>query len=349
MMANERKTRTLSPVQLRAIALRVQGIDITEIAGEVGRDRTTVSRWFTTDPLVIEELDRRVGEQYETELQQHANLRRKAMGVIETALDGGDVRAALTILRLSPKQNDRALTEKGISSSPTNPFDAAPGHVGQDDIAALLQEIEVTSPWQVHVQRVDALLRSPEPVSNVEEIVDRLLFLDDVASTVVRALEEANGEGLTGYSSLSGQQQTGFLGEARRAIDEAWAIVGGADEDDDDEPKWRGEESADRAIRLIGEALLALLASLEGAPEALASGAGASGARLAAQLTAAHGAARLVIDGDERRTIRSLADAATTLTAGFRDLIGVLGEGAAITVDAAWAEALDTDEGGADA
>src|SRR6266508_2294076 len=90
MTANEHKaTRALSPVQLRAIALRVQGLDITDIAREVGRDRTTVSRWFTTDPLVIEELDRRVEDQYETELAQHANLRKKAMGVVEGALDGG--------------------------------------------------------------------------------------------------------------------------------------------------------------------------------------------------------------------------------------------------------------------
>ncbi len=336
MTARQRRTaRTLSPVQLRAIAWRVQGLDITEIAREVGRDRTTVSRWFTTDPLVIEELDRRVEDQYETELQQHANLRRKAMGVVEAALDGGDVRAALAILRLSPKQKGQAPAENGISSSPTYSFDAAPGHVGQDDLEALLQELEVTSPWQVHVQRMDALLRSPDPVSDVEGILDRLLFLDDVASTVVRALEEANGEGLAGYSSANEQQQMVLLGDARRAIDEAWAIVGGMDDDDDDEPKWPGEESADRAIRLIGKALIALLASLEGAPEALASGAGAGGARLAARLTAAHGAGRLVIDSDERPTVRSLADAVTTLTAAFRDLVAALAEGSTITVDAA--------------
>lgn len=349
MTARERRTaRTLSPVQLRAIALRVQGLDITEIAREVGRDRTTVSRWFTSDPLVIEELDRRVKDQYETELAQHANLRKKAMGVVEAALDEGDVRAALTVLRLSPKQNGRAPAENDISSTPTYTYDAAPGHVGHEDLDALLQELEIVSPWQVNVQRVDALLRSPDPVSNIEGILDRLLFLDDVASTVVHALEEANGEGLAGFSSVNGQQQRVFVGDARRAIDEAWAIVGGTD-DVDDEPTWPGEESADRAITLIGGALIAVLASLEGAPEALTIGAGADGARLAARLTAAHGAVRLVIDSDEPATVGSLAAAVTTLTAGFRDLVGALGEGATITVDPAWAEACDAAEGGADA
>ena len=51
------------------------------------------------------------------------------------------------------------------------------------------------------------------------------------------------------------------------------------------------------------------------------------------------------IDGDERATVRSLADAVTTLTVGLRDLVGALDEGATITVDAAWAEAADGGEG----
>lgn len=348
MTTDERRaSRTLSPVQIRAIALRVQGLDITAIASQVGRDRTTVSRWFT-DPLVIEELDRRVEDQYETELQQHANLRTKAMGVVEAALDGGDVKAALTILRLSPRHKDRAPVERGIPSS-ADPFGVAQGPIGQVDVEALLQELEVTRPWQVHVQRLDTLLGSSAPTSDEEGILDRLLLLDDVASTVVRALEEASGEGLSGYSSVDGQQQKVLLGDAKRAIDEAWSIVGGTDDDDDDEPTWPGEENADRAIRLMGEVLLALLASMEGASEALASGAGASGVRLATRLTAAHGAGRHVIEGDERRTVRSLADAVTSLTTGFTDLVAALGASAMITVDAAWAEALDGAEGGADA
>jgi hypothetical protein len=347
MMMNEStSTRTLSPVQFRAIALRVQGMDVTKIAAEVGRDRTTVSKWFSNDPLVIEELGRRVEDQYQTELQQHANLRAKAMGVVEAALDVGDVKAALAILRLGPKQGIRAPAEEGSASSQTNPFGTVQGSIGQVDVEELLRELEVTSPWQIHVQRVAELLRSPAPASDVEGIFDRLLLLEDVASTVVRALEEASGEGLVGYTSVNEQQQRVLFGDATKAIDEAWAIIGGADDDED--PKWPGEEGADRAIKLIGHALLALLASLEGAPEALASGAGANGARLAARLTAARDAFGLVIDGDERPTVQSLADAVMTLMAGFRDLVGALGEGATITVDATWAEAVDGVKGGVD-
>jgi hypothetical protein len=51
----------------------------------------------------------------------------------------------------------------------------------------------------------------------------------------------------------------------------------------------------------------------------------------------------------ELPTVQSLADSVTTLTAGFSDLVEALDEGAAIVVDAAWAEGSGDYEGGADA
>lgn len=347
MNADEHKaTRALSPVQLRGIALRVQGLDISEIAREVGRNRTTVSRWFTNDPLVIEELARRVADQYQAELQQHANLRTKALGVIEAAVDGGDVKTALAILRLGPKQVIRQPADEDSTASNAGSFGIMQGLVGQQDIEQLLRELEVTRPWQIHVQRVAELLRALTPVSDVEGILERLLLLDDVARTVVRVLEEARGEGLAGYSSMDGRQQGVLVGDAGRAIEEAWAIVGG-DDDDADDLKWPGEEAADRVIKLMGRALVGILASLEGASGALTAGAGADGARLSARLLAARDAAGVVVNGDELPTVQSLADAVTTLTAGFSDLVQALDEGAAIVVDAAWAEASGGDEGDA--
>jgi CBS domain-containing protein len=55
-----------------------------------------------------------------------------------------------------------------------------------------------------------------------------------------------------------------------------------------------------------------------------------------------------VVNGDELPTVQSLADAVTTLTAGFGGLVEALDEGAAIVVDTAWAEASGGDEGGPD-
>ncbi|MEX0985014.1 MAG: hypothetical protein WD096_08190 [Actinomycetota bacterium] len=333
-------------MQLRAIALRVQGMDVTKIAAEVDRDRTTVSRWFSNDSLVIEELARRVEDRYQTELQQHVNLRAKAMGVVESALDGGDVRAALAILRLGPRQGTRQLADEGSAASNTGSFDTMHGAFGRQDIEQLLHDLEVTSPWQIHVQRVAGVLRAPAPVSDAEGILDRLLLLDDVANTVVRALEEMNGEGLAGYSSVREYERDGLTSGARRTIEEAWAIIGGDDDGDDaGEPRWPGEEEAGRAIKLIGQALVTMLACLEGAPEALGAGAGTMGARLAARLIAARDAARVVVDGDRHPTVPSLADAASTLTAGFGDLVTALDEAAVIVVDAEWAEAADDGEG----
>ena len=341
-------TRALSPVQLRAIALRVQGMDVTKIAAEVGRDRTTVSRWFSNDPLVIEELARRVGDQYQAELQQHANLRTKALAVVEAALDGGDVKAALAILRLGPKQEIRQPGDEGSAAS-AGSFGTLQGPFGQQGIEQLLGELEVTRPWQIHLQRAAELLRASAPVADADGILDRMLLLDDVAGTVVRALEEARGEGLAGFSSMAGPQQRVLVADAGRVIEEAWAIVGGDDDDDDaDDPKWPGEEAAGRAIKLMAGALVAILASLEGA-EALAEGAGADGARLSARLLTARDAAGVVGNTDELVGIQSLADAVTTLTTAFGDLVEALDEGATIAVDAAWAEAAGGDEGGANA
>lgn len=334
-------TRALSPVQLRAIALRVQGMDVTKIAAEVGRDRTTVSRWFSNDPLVIEELARRVWEQYQAELQQHANLRTKARGVVEAALDRGDVKAALAILRLGPKQEIRQPGDEGSAAPNAGSFGTLQGPFGQQDIEQLLRELEVTRPWQIHVQRMAELLRAPAPVSNVEGILERLLLLDDVASTVVRVLEEASGEGLAGFSSVKERQRDGLADDARKAIEEAWTIVAGdGDDDDAGDPRWPGEDGADQAIRLIRQALVAMLDSLEGAPEALEAGAGAGGMRLAARLIAARDAAGRMVDGDPQPTVQSLASAASALTAAFGDLVVALDEAAAIVVDPAWAEGL---------
>ena len=278
-------SRTLSPVQLKAIALRVQGMDVTKIAAEVDRDRTTVSRWFSNDPLVIEELARRVAEQYQAELQQQANLRTKALAVVEAALDGGDVKAALAILRLGPKHETRQPSDDGSAAGNAGSFGTMQASVGQQDIEQLLRALEVTRPWQIHAQRAAELLRAAAPVADAEGILDRMLLLDDVAGTVVRVLEEARGEGLAGFSSMGGRQQGLLVADAGRAIEEAWTIVGGDDDDDEaDDPKWPGEEPADRAIKLFGGALVAI-ASLDGAPEALAAGAGADGARLSARLS----------------------------------------------------------------
>jgi len=322
----------------------VEGLDIAKIAREVGRDRTTVARWFT-DPLVVEELDRQVEDQYETELQRQANLRAKALGVVETALDQGDLKAALAILGRTPQRH--VPSAERIRPPLLNPFAAAPGSVGPNEIEEARRLLQVTSPWQLYLQRADALIQSPRPVSDEKGILDRLLLLEQVGGEVVRVLEIADGEGLPGYSSVDGQQQTVLLGDARKAIEQAWAIVGGSDEDEN--PGWPGEEGADRAARLFGEALLALLGSLEGAAEVLTSGACKNGAGPAARLIRAREAGRQVVDGGKRRTIPSLGKAVTTLTAGFEDLIGALGEGATVNVDAGWAEGPDRAEGGADA
>jgi hypothetical protein len=258
------------------------------------------------------------------------------MRVVEEALDAGDVRAALAIMRQAPKQ-ERAFKESA-THRPFDPFEPPIGAAAHQDLEDLLQEVLIMSPWQIQLSRADALLRSADPVHGADGLVDRLLRLEDVASTVVGGLEEARGEGLAGFSSWPERQRSDLLADATKALEGAWAIVAGED-DEDEPPKWPGEQEADRAVRLFGEALVALVASLEGAPEALEAGAGRQGARAGAQLISARAAGRLGVDGAERLTVEDLIGAMDGITDGFRELVGALIQGAAIVADAGWAEA----------
>jgi hypothetical protein len=336
MATRDRTTRrVLSPVQLRAIALRIRGQDITQIAREVGHDRTTVSRWFSRDELVIEELERRGTDLYEAELQGHANLRMKAIRVVDAALDAGDLRAALAVLRQGPKLKQVA---EGGTGRPFDPFASPIGMAENQDHEGLLDLGVTTSPWEFWLSRADILLRSADPVHDAEGLVDRLLLLDDVGLAVIRGLEEAPGEGLPGFSPLPERRRTDLVEEAASAIEGAFAIVAGDEADEDEPPTWPGEREGGQAVHLMGEALAALLASLEGVPEALEAGAGEQGARVAARLVSARDAGRFDRDGSGPPTVEDLTAAIDGITEGFRDLVGVLIEGAALVVDAEWAE-----------
>src|SRR6266568_5980139 len=102
MKYRNKNARVLSPKQVRAVALRAQGMSVAAIAREIGQHRVTVSRWFNQDELVIAELAGSVEDMYDEEVRRHVGIRHKAMGVVESALDAGDVRTALAVLRLSP-------------------------------------------------------------------------------------------------------------------------------------------------------------------------------------------------------------------------------------------------------
>jgi len=101
MNATERnEVQPLDSRQLRAVDLLAAGRTNTEVAAEIGVDRTTVWRWGT-DPFFRAELARRRHELWNASADRMRALLPRAFDAFEKALDDGDWRAALAILKLA--------------------------------------------------------------------------------------------------------------------------------------------------------------------------------------------------------------------------------------------------------
>lgn len=82
-----RKTRELTPIQQRAIALLLQGKSQTEIARELNIDRTTLWNWRTKDPVFTAELNKAQAELYERAVSRLYSLTTKALETLEGILE----------------------------------------------------------------------------------------------------------------------------------------------------------------------------------------------------------------------------------------------------------------------
>jgi hypothetical protein len=95
----DREPRELSPSQARALTSLAEGATVSTAARAAGVDRTTVHRWLRHDYAFQaahnasrRELRHELGVQLEQAVQ--ASLK-----TVLAAIDGGDVRAALTVLK----------------------------------------------------------------------------------------------------------------------------------------------------------------------------------------------------------------------------------------------------------
>jgi hypothetical protein len=88
----------LSPSQLKALSALIAGTTITDAADIAGVDRTTVHRWIREPEFCAAHNARRAELRDAVEAKLRA-LQAKAIEVVESALDGGDVRTAMGILR----------------------------------------------------------------------------------------------------------------------------------------------------------------------------------------------------------------------------------------------------------
>ena len=106
----------LSVEQLNAIDILVQGKTDQETALAVGVVRETVTRWRNDNPYFAAELNKQRKLIWGTNQDRLRSLTTKAVDTIETALDAGDSKAAVEVLK--------AVGLYGQVTPPSGPVDA---------------------------------------------------------------------------------------------------------------------------------------------------------------------------------------------------------------------------------
>jgi hypothetical protein len=91
----------LSDEQQRAIPFILTGKTDREIAETIGVSRETVTRWRNENPVFIAALNHERRQLWDASRNNVHSLVRKAVSVVEHALDQNDTRAALAILKMT--------------------------------------------------------------------------------------------------------------------------------------------------------------------------------------------------------------------------------------------------------
>lgn len=90
---------TLSPSQENALAALLAGSTVSDAGDAAGVDRTTVHRWMREDDDFRAELNCRRNELRAVQQDRLTRLCDKAVTCVESALDSGDARTALALLK----------------------------------------------------------------------------------------------------------------------------------------------------------------------------------------------------------------------------------------------------------
>jgi len=97
--ATESASADLPPQQTRALAALLGGATITAVADSAGVDRTTVHRWLRDDPdfqAACNAVRRGLRREVEASIERVVH---QAIETVSAAIEEGDVRAALAILK----------------------------------------------------------------------------------------------------------------------------------------------------------------------------------------------------------------------------------------------------------
>jgi hypothetical protein len=96
-----RELQVLNARQLRAVDLVAGGGSDRDVAEVLGCDASTVWRWRTGNPAFGAALNARRHELWEHSLDRVRALVPRALDVVEQAIDAGDSRAAMALLKLA--------------------------------------------------------------------------------------------------------------------------------------------------------------------------------------------------------------------------------------------------------
>jgi hypothetical protein len=98
--------RPLSIAQENAIDLLITGATDGDVAAAVGVDRVTVWQWRHEHPMFMATLQQRRAEVWRAPQEQLRALMRKAVENITAAIEGGDLKASIELLKITGMYGD---------------------------------------------------------------------------------------------------------------------------------------------------------------------------------------------------------------------------------------------------
>jgi hypothetical protein len=118
MTMSDTQKDCLTPQQLLAIDLLTTGRTISEASELIGVSRQTVSEWHNRNPVFTAALNERRQELWSGMTNRLRALLPKALALVEQAIERGDVKAAMAVLRAA------GLHGLSAPKGPTTPEDA---------------------------------------------------------------------------------------------------------------------------------------------------------------------------------------------------------------------------------
>jgi hypothetical protein len=155
--------RPLSIAQENAIDLLITGATDGDVAAAVGVDRVTVWQWRHDHPLFMATLQQRRAEVWRAPQEQLRALMRRAAENITAAIEGGDLKASIELLKITGMYGDgrgNAIGEQDPERLLKQQVDAQilRENIPRDEHDMLLRSLE-TNRYRQRLEEIEAELR----------------------------------------------------------------------------------------------------------------------------------------------------------------------------------------------